>query len=178
MFVTRCQSCGTVVAVPLVPPNSLLTSYKGDFPCIDMNCDGHAEIVDEKALVTAEKEKIATLAADIYYRLLMEPKTNASFQKVASLLCTKRVISVDGTESNDGQRTIIHALKLEDGIVLRFAISSHGACVWRVEDPNAKNDRVPAQADPSDGTANRAQAGRSTEELEGTSDGASDERPS
>lgn len=159
MLITGCAECGTVITVPYPKSNSLLNSMPEPYSCINPDCGGEAVKVDNNALIEADRHKITVLSDEDYVRLLTQPKYNANPQKVGRLLLGKKMVSVDLSAAGEGNRTIVKSLTLEGGVTLHFGISSQGACVFQIEEPNAKDNSVPTEADSSYISEDRAQAG-------------------
>lgn len=160
MFITKCLKCLSVVAVPYIKHNSLLRSLvPRSLKCIDPNCNGKVVEISKDELVNGPEYSVTTLSDEDYVRLLTQPKYNANPQKVGKLLLGKKVVSVELSAVGEGNRSIVHSLTLEGGISLYFGISSQGACVYKIEEPNEKDRSVSVETDISNCTEDRAQTG-------------------
>lgn len=132
MMFTECQTCKLVLNVQSQETSNPLfvrPEWFAGFPCVRTSCHGLA--------IRVRPQKGTTISAEDYYRALhglaYNTETVASVDRVTKLLLHRKVVRIDSQSVGHPERTIIHKLVLEGGVVLNFASSNFGACVYSIE---------------------------------------------
>jgi hypothetical protein len=115
--------------------------WKESLPCATPRCLGRAARVTLAWLVT-NKDKVRKsedIPLQTYYRAIngfgRPDQMPADLPAVKLKLTTKKVVRVDGYSVGDPERTIVRNLVMDDGTILHFASSTHGACVFAISEP-------------------------------------------
>jgi len=115
--------------------------WKESLPCATTRCLGRAARVTLDWVV-ANQDKVRSteeIPLQTYYRVIngfgRPDQVPADLPAVKSELVSKRVVSIDGYSVGDPARTILRKLVMDDGTMLHFASSTHGACVFAISEP-------------------------------------------
>ena len=68
--------------------------------------------------------------------------SECSASRVAELLCSERIKSVSTRHIRGTNRCTLDRIVLESGVVLHLGASTHGACVYRVQQPSSYAEEV------------------------------------
>lgn len=115
--------------------------WEESFPCATPRCHGRTARVSMEWLGvnTARVKKIEAISLHTYYRAINgfgRPDINlANLPAVKSELVTKKISIVDGYSTGNPPHTILKKLVMEDGTMLHFAASAHGACIYAIDQP-------------------------------------------
>lgn len=145
MLVTKCGKCKTVIVVPY--GESMFSRFAGIFPCINEVCNGVARRGDETDI--AESDHPVGMTPEDYFQRVHATGINAPMNKVSSKLLNHRIVDFDlEPAGQENERTIINMLRLEDGTQLLFGSSGRGACIYKIEEPDAENDDLSSKTNP------------------------------
>jgi hypothetical protein len=145
MMIAYCFLCQTAYQIggdPLEVDRLLDTpEWKESLPCATDRCLGRAARVslDWVTANTDKVRKVEGIPLDVYYRAIngfgRPDQSPADLPAVKLELITKKIASVVGYSVGDPERTILNKLVMEDGTMLHFASSTHGACIFAISKP-------------------------------------------